>query len=529
MEDQDFRAAIVADPADDDPRLVYADWLEEQNDPHGEFIRIQCELAKLDLTDISRWDLTDREAELLNQHETKWLSGLNKLPSKYEIFDRGFVNEVCCDAETFADIAEDVFQTEPITSFHLKDLTSNNDNAIETLASCRALSQIRELTLYDLHLTNHQWQQLADSPHLTAIELIVDSFKARSLTTAAIGQSQHLRDRLRNLYLTFDTGNGPAYFNGEWPELEELHVHFEKGCLAPAISTPRLRRLNIGTQSRWNKKYAALDSTGVTELTIAANPNFISGFLAAADATGCLSNVRSFDLGYCELKADVIARLCSNDNLQAAHSIRLYGGGLSSDATRRLANHLTSGQLRKLDITDFEVDWEAARELATSPGMAGLHQFSLYEQVDPSNLMLFKNSVFRSTIRELSLPIKTAATALRLFADPWPDLHTLDLRGCRMKDSDLQTLLEFGSLPSLRELKLHWTGLGPLSLRSIAMSVYAPNLRRLGFEGNAATNKSVRTILNACPKLNDLDLHGCTGLNTPVADDLKRRVHWPDQ
>jgi len=46
MTDRDFMAAIIANPADDAPRLVYADWLEEHDDPRGEFIRVQIELAR---------------------------------------------------------------------------------------------------------------------------------------------------------------------------------------------------------------------------------------------------------------------------------------------------------------------------------------------------------------------------------------------------------------------------------------------------------------------------------------------------
>jgi uncharacterized protein (TIGR02996 family) len=43
-----FLKAILADTdGDDGPRLVYADWLDEHGDPRGEFIRVQCELARL--------------------------------------------------------------------------------------------------------------------------------------------------------------------------------------------------------------------------------------------------------------------------------------------------------------------------------------------------------------------------------------------------------------------------------------------------------------------------------------------------
>src|SRR5262245_24797354 len=41
-----FLAAILAEPGDDTHRMVYADWLEERREPRGEFIRLQCELAK---------------------------------------------------------------------------------------------------------------------------------------------------------------------------------------------------------------------------------------------------------------------------------------------------------------------------------------------------------------------------------------------------------------------------------------------------------------------------------------------------
>jgi uncharacterized protein (TIGR02996 family) len=41
-----FLQAILADPDDDAPRLVDADWLDERGDPaRGEFIRVQCQLG----------------------------------------------------------------------------------------------------------------------------------------------------------------------------------------------------------------------------------------------------------------------------------------------------------------------------------------------------------------------------------------------------------------------------------------------------------------------------------------------------
>ena len=46
--DPGLLAAIKADPADDLPRLLAADWLADHDEgERAEFIRVQCELAQL--------------------------------------------------------------------------------------------------------------------------------------------------------------------------------------------------------------------------------------------------------------------------------------------------------------------------------------------------------------------------------------------------------------------------------------------------------------------------------------------------
>ena len=46
MTDRDaLLAAITANPDEDTPRLIYADWLQENGEPdRAEFIRLQCRL-----------------------------------------------------------------------------------------------------------------------------------------------------------------------------------------------------------------------------------------------------------------------------------------------------------------------------------------------------------------------------------------------------------------------------------------------------------------------------------------------------
>jgi uncharacterized protein (TIGR02996 family) len=43
-DDTAFQRAILANPADTTLKLVYADWLQEHDDPRAEFVRLQVEL-----------------------------------------------------------------------------------------------------------------------------------------------------------------------------------------------------------------------------------------------------------------------------------------------------------------------------------------------------------------------------------------------------------------------------------------------------------------------------------------------------
>jgi len=85
MSDAALLAAIRVAPDDDAPRLVYADWLEEHGQPErAEFIRVQCELIRLDDT-----GLRTREAELLARHHDG-LPGSLLAPGYRFRFERGF-------------------------------------------------------------------------------------------------------------------------------------------------------------------------------------------------------------------------------------------------------------------------------------------------------------------------------------------------------------------------------------------------------------------------------------------------------
>src|SRR5215467_9177428 len=120
MSDHDaLLAAILADPADDTARLVYADWLSENGESdRGEFIRVEIELARTpphtEDDERRRQTLLTRRDELLKLHRAAWLAPF--LPSgKDASFERGFVKSLDVPAHTFLQHAERWFAITPLT------------------------------------------------------------------------------------------------------------------------------------------------------------------------------------------------------------------------------------------------------------------------------------------------------------------------------------------------------------------------------------------------------------------------------
>jgi uncharacterized protein (TIGR02996 family) len=86
--------AVVESPADDAPRLVFADWLEEHGEPErAEFIRVQIELAKRTWQDSGFHKLHARAERLARGKKLLWKQYLPELRGVvWDTFTRGFVS-----------------------------------------------------------------------------------------------------------------------------------------------------------------------------------------------------------------------------------------------------------------------------------------------------------------------------------------------------------------------------------------------------------------------------------------------------
>jgi uncharacterized protein (TIGR02996 family) len=150
MPDADaFLRAIIDNPDDDTPRLVYADWLDENGDPErAEFIRVQIALAREPHGHQARQALIARNESLLRHHRVEWTprpaSGMDVA------FHRGFVEEVGAEARAFVAEADELFRLAPVRHVQLRwtsELPYERAQLMQAVAGIPHLARLRTLGL----------------------------------------------------------------------------------------------------------------------------------------------------------------------------------------------------------------------------------------------------------------------------------------------------------------------------------------------------------------------------------------------
>ena len=167
-EEAGLLARVCADPDDDSPRLIFADWLDEQGDPRGEFIRVQIALARLPADDPRRTELLDREATLLARHHAPWSEPLRGVAGWAE-FRRGFVETVNVEARIFLRRAEELFHLAPVRQVRFLDIGSN----LGRLMDSPHLARLSAVTIYAQHMGEDLTRAAVDSPHLGELRSLV--------------------------------------------------------------------------------------------------------------------------------------------------------------------------------------------------------------------------------------------------------------------------------------------------------------------------------------------------------------------
>jgi uncharacterized protein (TIGR02996 family) len=114
MTEDAFLQAILENEDDDAPRLVYADWLEENGaSERAAFIRCQCLRARLPSGDARRRELRVRCRELLKRHVRQWVGPLRPW-LRGGRFHRGLLDAVTVPAQVYLDHAAEIVRLVPI-------------------------------------------------------------------------------------------------------------------------------------------------------------------------------------------------------------------------------------------------------------------------------------------------------------------------------------------------------------------------------------------------------------------------------
>lgn len=252
--DADLMQAIVADPEDIGPRLVYADWLMEQGDPRGEFIVAQCRGEDASLGDEERAEWSRRADALFAKHGRKWKEPFRRAGIRRLEFRRGFVSDLTLNAGRSIDFIEEILAECPLDRLKVRRLKGD----VEKLARCPTLVSLRELNLAAADVSGKRAATLLGSPHIGNLEVLIASgSKFGRLGTTAITKVKWTR--LHTLSLAnnrLDPHAIEILANGLPETIRELdlcgNAHTDASIAALARS-PRLHALrSLDVSASWS-------------------------------------------------------------------------------------------------------------------------------------------------------------------------------------------------------------------------------------------------------------------------------------
>jgi uncharacterized protein (TIGR02996 family) len=169
IENAELLQAVCDEPDSDEPRLVYADWLEEQGETErAEHIRLQIQMSQPRLKPGKWLKLAERRDALEAKYRESWVEQFPPLKGIlwHTDFERGFPQSITAANYTaFRAHADKIFRTAPITSLGFMRL-----GGTKRLAQLPHLSRLTTLILADLRLGPEDAEALANSPYVSGLD-----------------------------------------------------------------------------------------------------------------------------------------------------------------------------------------------------------------------------------------------------------------------------------------------------------------------------------------------------------------------
>jgi uncharacterized protein (TIGR02996 family) len=335
-EDAALWRAVVADPHDDAPRLILADWLEERGRPErAEFIRVQCRLAALDEDDPDRSPLERRERQLWQKHKAAFRAGL---PARIREcpFRRGFVHprNFHLTGKEFLQLNDDVFAHAPLWDVRLGLC---GPGSLDGLVGANRLSR------------------------LSGLEIDCSGLEARHL-------AEFLNARVLENVRELGLRGGPYT-----PD------HLRAVTASPVAR--RLTRLSFYSAPRLGREGAQIltESSAVRNLEVLTltNCGLGDGGLRALLASPHLTGLKELRVPSNGLTAAAVRALNECRHLRGLRVLDLFNNQLDDDGARVLALCPAVDRLSQLDLGLNRIHRSGAESLARSPFLLRVRRLSL--------------------------------------------------------------------------------------------------------------------------------------------------------
>jgi uncharacterized protein (TIGR02996 family) len=482
--------AITAQADDDTPRLVYADWLDE-NKPHrrpspavgpsarAEFIRIQCRLAAgaFDVADYPA--LLESELDLatwLNTHDPDPYLALDDLHCNNQFegghwgaYRRGFPEVV--DFEDYGEEADETvgtltraldaaFARCPARTLRLEDAMVEE---IALLVRHPAFGRVRGICLDYLGDGNEDEavRAIAQSPRVAGLRRLYFDFPISLAGCKALGRSSYLR-KLDSLVLDYPSVSAStirALAGAKWfRNLSRLQLWLGRGDVLRALADlPTMPRL------------VSLTLRGSLTASLASTRHFAE--------SRAFPRLAHLDLTDCGLSPDQVA-IFARGRWPLRH-LRLGRNEVRRIGCEAIAAAAFARKLRVLDLFAAEVTSGGIQALAAAESLVGLRHLHIAENpIGPGGLAALAESPHLRGLRVLDLAQLNSARGPIAARDVSAFLRTLDM-------------------PELRHLVLDLLPVGIRGAKLIATRDTFANLTRLGLSRCAIGDAGARAIVRS--------------------------------
>jgi uncharacterized protein (TIGR02996 family) len=378
---QAFLGDIIEHPDDDAPRLVYADWLEDNGDsPRAEFIRVQCERARLPQEDDRHAELEARERRLVLKHADKWVSA--ELPLSWTEFRRGFPEALAPSPSWLTDEQVDSLGPLPIRDLRLY----GHDGELDTgrIREMPLLEQIEFLRVGDAGdpVSSSEIRELLGSERLTRLRSL--DLYGNGLDSRAVNRLLEIPvvQQLETLYLGangINDGTLQRLVALPWPNLRRLGVGHNNltsagfEALMRSDLWPRLEEIDLGMLPREDLPLTllieAIERMQAKVLCVSALPG--SSLVPALCQACSWGPLKSLILGHTSFAVGVFERLLGCPHLAGLRELYLSGYPITAQQAALLA---ACPHLKNLARLSVEAITPLLGPLARSRHLTGLQR-----------------------------------------------------------------------------------------------------------------------------------------------------------